>query len=194
MRKSLRIKLAVVLVIILAVAGFYIYFGAQQTEEKAPAPLKIVPEKADLQAQDILFTEVGGSDVKYEIRAKTLQYQRKDNIAEFETVNVKLVLTSGKIYRITSDRGTYNTEKKDITMMGNVVVKSDEGDRIMTDKLYYTDAERKIHTSSPVTIVNKDIEVTGVGLTLLLDKKQLTLRSRVKAKIAANRKPVKQAK
>ena len=194
MRKSLRIKSAAVLIIVLFVAGWFWLSGQQQNEEKAQAPLKIVSEKVDLEAQDILYTEVGGGDIKYEIRAKTAKYQKKDNIAEFETVKVKLVLPSGKVYTLTSDHGVYNTEKKDIAMTGNVVVKSDEGDRITTDKLYYVDAERKIHTASPVTLVNKNIEVKGVGLKLLIDKKQLSLLSHVKATTISNRRPVKRVK
>jgi LPS export ABC transporter protein LptC len=147
--------------------------------------LKILPEKVDLQAKDVLYTEVGRGDVKYEIRAKTVTYQKKDNIADFDAVNVKLIMPRGEIYTITADRGTYNTEKKNISMVGNVVVSSDGGDRITTERLFYTDAVRKIHTASPVTMVNKNIVMKGIGLIVLLDKKQLTLLSQVKATIVS---------
>jgi LPS export ABC transporter protein LptC len=187
MNKSLRIKLAVVLIIILAFAGWFFYPGLRQRGEKTSS-LKVIPEKKiDLQAQDILYTEVGSGDVKYEIRAKTLRYQREGGLAEFDNVDVKLILKNGKIYTITSDQGTYNAKQKDITMVGNVVVKSQVGERILTDKLSYKNAERVIYTTSPVVMVNKDIEVWGVGMRLLLEKKQLTLMSHVKAKISAKR-------
>jgi LPS export ABC transporter protein LptC len=177
--------MAVAAAVVLAVAGWLALTGPWETEEKAPVPLKILPEKVDLQAKNVLYTEVGRGDMKYEIRAKTVRYQKKDKAADFEGVNVKLIMSKGKVYTITADRGTYNTEKKNIFLAGNVVVILDEGDRITTDKLYYTDAEKKIHTASPVTMVNKNIEVKGVGLTLLIDKKQLTLLSQVKATITS---------
>jgi LPS export ABC transporter protein LptC len=185
MGKSLWVKIAVGAAVVLAIAAWLVLGGIWRSEEKAPAPLKILPDKVDLQAKDVLYTEVGRGDIKYEIRAKTLRYQKKDNTADFEAVNVKLIMPEGKVYTITADRGTYNTEKKDISMAGNVVVRSDEGDRITTDRLFYTDVEKKIHTASPVTMVNKNIEVKGVGLSLLLDKKQLTLLSHVKATITS---------
>jgi LPS export ABC transporter protein LptC len=185
MGKSLWVKIAVALALVLAVVGWLVLTGPWETEKKAPAPLKILPNKVDLQAKDVLYTEVGRGDVKYEIRAKTVRYQKKDKAATFEAINVRLIMSKGKVYTITADRGTYNTEKKDISLAGNVVVRSDVGDRITTDKLYYTDAEKKIHTASPVTMVNKNIEVKGVGLTLLIDKKQLTLLSHVKATITS---------
>lgn len=177
--------MAVAAAVVLAAAAWFVFFAPTKPDEKTPAPLKILPEKVDLQAKDVLYTEVGRGDVKYEIRAKTVTYQKKDSVADFEAVNVKLIMPRGDIYTITADRGTYNTEKKNISMVGNVVVSSDEGDRITTERLFYTDAERKIHTASPVTMVNKNIVVKGVGLKLLLDKKQLTLLSQVKATVTS---------
>lgn len=183
MGKLFWVKMVVAGAVVLAVAGWLIFFGSQKGDTKAPAPLKILPEKVDLQAKDVLYTEVGRGDITYEIRAKTVQYQKKEQTADFEDVNVKLIRSQGKVYTITADRGTYNAEKKDISMAGNVVVSSEEGDRITTDRLFYTDAGKKIHTASPVTMVNKNIVMKGVGLIILLDKKQLTLLSQVKATI-----------
>lgn len=184
MGKSISVRMAVATAVVLAVAGWIFFSGSWETEKKTPAPLKILPEKVDLQAKDVLFTEVGRGDVKYEIRAKTLTYQKKDNTAAFETVHVKLIMPSGKIYTITADQGTFDTEKKNISLAGHVVVRSEDGGLVTTDRLFYTEAEKKIHTASPVTMVNKNIEVKGVGLQIFVDKKQLTLLSQVKATIS----------
>jgi len=180
-------KIAMVSAVVLAVAGWFLFSSVWKTEEKAPAPLKILPDKVDLQAKDVLLTEVGRGDVKYEIRAKTVRYLKKENAADFEDVNVKVIMPQGKIYTITSDRGTYDTEKKDISMTGHVVVESDKGDRITTDHLNYVDAEKKIHTDAPVTMANQRIEVKGVGLTFLLDERHLTLSHQVQATIRSTR-------
>ncbi|HOO40303.1 MAG TPA: LPS export ABC transporter periplasmic protein LptC [Syntrophales bacterium] len=187
MGKSLRIKIALASAAVLAVAGWFLFSAVWKAEEKAPAPLKILPDKVDLQAKDVLYTEVGRGDVKYEIRAKTVLYLKKENTADFEDVNVKVIMPKGKIYTITSDRGTYDTEKKDISMTGHVVVESDEGERITTDRIYYVDAERKIHTDDHVAMTNRNIEVKGVGLTFLLDERHLTLSHQVQATIRSTR-------
>lgn len=194
MRKSLWIKIAVAAGVVLAAVGWIIFSGSWESAKKAPAPLKILPEKVDLQAKDVLFTEVGRGDVKYEIRAKTVTYQKKDNKALFDTVHVKLIMPSGKIYTITADEGTFETEKKNIAMSGHVTVKSEDGGSVTTERLFYTEAEKKIHTASPVTMVNKNIVVKGVGLNLLVDKKQLTLLSQVKATITPRSESGKKVK
>jgi len=184
MGKPRWVKIAVATAVILAAVAWILYYGSREPEKKAPAPLKILPEKVDLQAKDVLLTEVGRGDVRYEIRAKTVTYQKKDNMAVFDAVHVKLIMPSGKIYTITADEGTFDTEKKNISMAGHVAVRSDDGGLVTTERLFYTEAEKKIHTASPVTMVNKNIEVKGVGLNLLVDKKQLTLLSQVKATIS----------
>ncbi len=181
MKTSHHLKLGFVLIAMLAVAGWLVLYPWGQKEKQAPAPLNIVPDQVDLQAKDILYTEVGRGDIRYEIRAHTVSYQKKESVVDFEKVHVKLIMPGGAIHIITSDRGSYHTEDKNMSMAGNVVVNSAGGDRITTDKLYYTDAGRKIHTSSPVTLVNKNIEVRGIGLRVSLDEKQLTLLSHVKA-------------
>ena len=94
-------------------------------------------------------------------------------------------MPSRQAYTITADRWSYDTNKKDISMTGHVAVKSDDGTLVTTDRLFYTDAEKKIHTTSPVTMINRDIEVRGVGLRLFVDKRQLTLLSQVKATISS---------
>jgi len=187
MKKSLRMKIALVLVVVLAVAGWFLLSAVWKTEEKAPAPLKILPDKVDLQARDVLYTEVGRGDVKYEIRAKTVRYLKKENTADFEDVNVKVIMPKGKVYTITSDHGTYDTEKKNISMTGHVVVESDIGERITTDRINYIDAEKKIHTDGPVKMVNKDIEIKGIGMTFMLDNKHLTLFRQVRAMVRSTR-------
>jgi len=187
MGKSLRWKIAVVSVVVLAVAGAFLFSAVWKTEEKAPVPLKILPDKVDLQAKDVLYTEVGRGDVKYEIRAKTVRYLKKENTADFEDVNVKVIMPKGKVYTITSDRGTYDTEKKNISMTGHVVVESDIGEWITTDRINYIDAEKKIHTDAPVKMVNKDIEIKGIGMTFMLDNKHLTLFRQVRATVRSTR-------
>jgi len=180
------LKISVAAIVILLVIGWVLFSEWREPEEKKTSPsLKIVPEKVDVKADDVFFTEVGRGDVRYEIRAKTVTYQKKDNTADLEDVRVKIIMPSRQVYTITADRGSYDTNKKDISMTGHVAVKSDDGTLVTTDRLFYTDAEKKIHTTSPVTMINRDIEVRGVGLRLFVDKRQLTLLSQVKATISS---------
>jgi LPS export ABC transporter protein LptC len=104
-------------------------------------------------------------------------------MAEFKEVGVTITTPSGNIYTITSDQGTYNMVKKDITLQGHVVVESKAKDRITTDHIFYTAEDNKIYTDSPVTMVYRNIELKGTGLTFWLDERRLSLLQQVRATI-----------
>ena len=186
-KKRFRLGIALVVILILVAAGWLISMNLSETQETKPVPLKILPDQVDIQAEDILYTEIGGGNVRYEIRAKTVHYIKETDLAEFAEINVTMTTPSGKIYTLASDRGTYHMEKKDITLEGNVVVTSEAKDRIATDRLFYVAEDSKIYTESLVTMAYKNIELKGTGLTFWLDERRLSLRERVSATIRQKR-------
>jgi LPS export ABC transporter protein LptC len=145
--------------------------------------LKILPEHIDLQIKDIVYTEVGESNSKWEVKADTAQYIKKQNLAIFDKVQAKLTTADGKIYKMTGDKGQMLTDVKDVEIRGNVVIISDSGDRFSTDYLKYSDAEKKLYTDAPVVIENKRMKLKGVGLTIYMNTGELNLSSMVKARI-----------
>jgi len=182
-KKWSRFKIALVIILILIGAGWFILIKLLQPQETKPVSLKIMPDKVDIQAEDILYTEIGGGNIKYEIRAKTVYYLKENDVAEFEEIDVTLTTPSGNTYTIMSNRGTYNMTKRDITLQGHVVVESEANDRITTDHLFYDAEDNKIYTESFVAMVYKNIELKGTGLTFWLDERRLSLLQQVEATI-----------
>jgi len=183
-KKRSRFKIALVIIIlILAGAGWFVFINFSQTREVKPVSLKILPDKVDIQAEDILYTEIGGGNIKYEIRAKTVYYLKETDVAEFEEIDVTLTTPSGNTYTIMSNRGTYNMTKRDITLQGHVVVESEENDQITTDHLFYVAEDNKIYTESFVAMIYKNIELKGTGLTFWLDERRLSLLQQVEATV-----------
>jgi len=145
--------------------------------------LKIISDNADLQVKDFHYTEVGDSDVVWEINADTAQYFRSESRAAFKNVRVRLITSDGKIYIMTGDEGRLNTETKDIEVHGNVVVTSDSNDRFESDDISYLYRDKRIFTDSPVAMKNQGIKVKGKGLSISIKEKRLALLSNVKATI-----------
>jgi len=182
-KKRPRFKIALVIILILIGTGWFILIKFLQPQETKSVSLKIMPDKVDIQAEDILYTEIGGGNIKYEIRAKTVYYLKENDVAEFEEIDVTLTTPSGNTYTIMSNRGTYNMTKRDITLQGHVVVESEANDRITTDHLFYDAEDNKIYTESFVAMVYKNIELKGTGLTFWLDERRLSLLQQVEATI-----------
>lgn len=145
--------------------------------------LKIIPEQVDLEIEGFVYTEVGESDSRWEVRAKNATYQRKQNLALFDEVQITLNTAEGKVYKMTADKGEMLTDKKDIKINGNVVITSNEGEKFTTDYLNYSDEEKKFYTNAPVMMENNRVKIKGTGLTLFIKSGKLNLCSMVKARI-----------
>jgi len=171
---------------VLLLAALLVYLLCIADKEESGV-LKVISERVDLQIKDFHYTEVGDPDLVWEINADTAEYIRKDNVALFEHVDIKLVFSNGGIYTITGDTGSLHTDTKDMDIRGNVVARSDSGDNFETESLYYTHNNRTIHTKNVVKMTRPGTRIRAVGMALSLKEKRATLLSDVRAVIEKNR-------
>lgn len=66
--------------------------------------------------------------------------------------------------RLTAPNGEVNLETKDLVAWGGVEVQSEDGTKLLTERLVFSSAQRKIFTESPIKIVKKDSILLGEGL------------------------------
>ena len=179
-KKTKIISIVLIIFVVITIAALVI---KNNIYDKPQNIIKILPDHVDLQIKDFNYTEVGDANSKLEVKADSAKYIKKENIAIFERVKIKLTTSDGKVFIMTGDRGQMNTEKKDLQIKGNVVIVSDKGDRFTTDYLKFSDAEKKAYTDAPVSMENKKMKIKGTGLTLYINTGELNLSSLVKAKI-----------
>jgi LPS export ABC transporter protein LptC len=148
-----------------------------------PKLLKKLQDGIDLQIKGFVYTEVGEANAKWEVKAENATYNKKQNLAVFDRVQIKLTTSDSKVFVMTADKGQMFTDKKNVEIKDNVVIISDTGDRFSTDHLSYNDAEKKFYTDAPVTMENRRMKITGQGLTIFMNKGELSIPSMVKAKI-----------
>ncbi len=177
-----KVILLSILVIVLA-SVFVIGYVIRNISDKPKNILKNMPDHVDLQIKDFVYTEVGEANSKWEVKAQTAQYNKKQNFAVFDRVQIKLTTAEKKVYVMTGDKGHMLTDKKDIEIKGNVAIVTESGDRFTTDYLKYSDAEKKFYTDAQVFMENKKMKIKGTGLTLFMNTGELNLSSAVKAKI-----------
>ena len=176
-KKRVIIAGAVIGVVLLVVAGMV----SQWRKIPLTSPLKILPDNVDLQVKNVLYTQVGDSDTKWEIKADTARYFKKENLVLFDKVTVTLETRNGRTFVLTGDKGQLNTNTKDIGIIGNVEIISDNGDHLTTDRLTYSQGDERFHTNSAIVMENPRMRVEGVGMSLSLKNEELTLFSRVSA-------------
>ncbi len=178
--KKKKVLIVAVLTVLLCAAA--IIMGIRR--EPGKALLNILSDRVDLQVRNVHYTEVGDSGMKWEITADTARYQKKENMAFFDKVSVRLVTKDGKTFVMTGDRGRFNTESRDIEIEGNVGIVSEDGARFTTERLQYRNADKVMETDQPVTMENGSVRVSGVGMIFSLDGQKLTILSQVRARSA----------
>lgn len=178
MSRKLVIIVSAVFVSAVLVAAYVITEGNKAPGKKL---LKIVTDNVDLQVKDVLYTDVGESGLKWEVRADSAQYIKSENIALFDKIRVKLVLADGKTISMIGEKGKLHTGTKDMEITGNVEILSDRGDRLTTDIIKYSGQEQRFYTDSPVKLENARLRIKGVGMSLSVKDRDVTLLSKVKA-------------
>jgi LPS export ABC transporter protein LptC len=186
MKRGRKTVLVIAVLAVILSAAAIITFNIPKEPEKAL--LKIMSDRVDLQVRNVRFTDVGDSGMKWELVADTARYQKKENLAFFEKMKVKLVTKDGRTFMMTGDRGKLNTESRDMEIEGNVDISSDNGDRFRTDHLRYLSAGTLIETDGSVVMENRSIRVSGVGMTLSLEEKKIVLLSQVRASFTGERR------
>lgn len=170
-----------VIILVISVAAIVLVI---ESRKSSPSPLlNVMSDKVDLQVKNINYTDVGDSGLKWEIKADSAKYIKSENLAMFDRVRVKLLMSDGKTIVMTGNKGTLNTNTKDMEITGNVEVVSDRGDRLTTDILKYSGSERRIYSEVAVTMENARMQVRGTGMSLSLEDKNVALLSRVRANI-----------
>lgn len=183
MKLNRRRALFIVMFLAAAVlAAAIIIIGTRN--EPGKALLKVMSDRVDLQVRDVHYTEVGDSGMKWDIRADAARYLKKENLALFDNLTIKLVTKDGKTFVMTGDHGRLNTESRDMEIEGNVGIVTENDDRFATDRLRYRNADKVIETDRPVTMENKSVHVSGVGMVVSLEGKNVAILSQVRARLA----------
>jgi len=180
LKKRTFIITIAIAIVVSAVAVLLVMKNNNASQSKL---LKIVSDNVDLQVKNLNYTDVGDSGLKWEVKADSANYVRSENIAILDKIRVKLVMSDGKILIMNGDKGKLHTDTKDMEISGNVEVISDKGDRLTTDLLKYSGSEQRIYTEGAVKMENTRMQVRGVGMSLSLADKDVTLLSRVSANI-----------
>ena len=166
-RKKTIVFFSVVTVFLAVFLAAFLIF--RDSINKPKTLLKALQDNVDLQIKGFVYTEVGENKGKWEVKAASASYDKKQNLAVLEQVRVTVITADGKKYEMKADKGRIFTDKKNMNISGNVVITSDDGDNFFTD--------------APVRMESRRIRITGQGLAIFLNSGELSIPSMVKANI-----------
>jgi hypothetical protein len=81
----------IIMILVVAITGAAaVIFFVESGRSSKNQLLNILSDKVDLQVKNVLYTDVGASGVKWEIKADSAKYVKNENLVLFDRIRVKL--------------------------------------------------------------------------------------------------------
>lgn len=111
----------------------------------------------------VQFEQSKNGKKEWFLTASRLSSSENDSFMKLEDVKALFFGKTGEAEetRIKSQKARYNSDTRQITLQGDVVVQNDKGYEMKTDSLEYLADEKKIRTTSAVNIQGNNITVSG---------------------------------
>ena len=133
----------------------------------------------------VQFEQSQNGSKQWLINASRLSSSENDANLQFQEVQALLFNNDKRQEKtsISSQRASYNSTSKQLTLTGKVIIQNGAGYEMRTDSLEYLTEEKKIRTTSAVNIQGRNINVSGNRLTYDTITGNYSLAGRVKCRI-----------
>jgi LPS export ABC transporter protein LptC len=111
-----------------------------------------------------------------------LKYSAQEDV-ELVTVKMDFYQDGEHFSVLTADSGRAHLLTNDIHTWGNVVVISEDGRRLETEELFFSNETQRIHNDVFNTLLRERDVVTGIGLETTPDLKYIELKHDVAARV-----------
>lgn len=151
--------------------------------------LEALPRNVDLSLREVHYTETREGVRRWTLIADSAAHSAGAGVTHIENVRMTFYDVQGAgDLTLDAREGTLMTETRQVEVSGDVVVRSPRGYTLYTDRLHYTESDRRIRTEAPVRIVSQAMEMNGRGMELDVEKQTFVLLAGVKARWTAEGK------
>jgi LPS export ABC transporter protein LptC len=187
-----RLKIAILICILLIGGVVLVRLWVNLQERKASEAAVEIPNSstgdASQELQKVHFVEDKHGQKTWELEAKTVRLYQDENISVLEDVKVTYYAKEGRIFYLTGKQGKIYQDSKDVELMGDVVLTSNDGYQLKTQSVSYQHLEKTVSTADPVEIEGEQIRLTGKGMLVDMDAKTFKVLSQVKTQLRGKKK------
>jgi LPS export ABC transporter protein LptC len=187
-----KAKIAILISILLIGGIVLVRLWTSLRERKVSEAIEEVPMvstgDASQELQKVHFVEDKHGRKTWELEAKTVRLYQDENISVLEDVKVTFYAKEGRIFYLTGKQGKVYQDSKDVELMGDVVLTSNDGYQLRTQSASYHHSEKTVSTSDPVEIEGEQIRLTGKGMLVDIDSRTLKVLSQVKTQLRGRKK------
>lgn len=158
---------------------------ASEAVEKVP---KVSTGGADMRLEKVRFVEDKHGQKTWELEAKSVRQYQEQNIMVLEDVKLTFYAKEGRIFYLTSKQGKVYQDSKNVDLIGDVVLTSNDGYQLKTQSASYRHVEKIVSTPDPVEIEGEQIRMTGKGMLVSMEAKTFKILSQVKTQLRGKKK------
>ncbi|NTV53209.1 MAG: LPS export ABC transporter periplasmic protein LptC [Candidatus Firestonebacteria bacterium] len=147
----------------------------------APAVGKV--EEPNLMFEGFRMVSTRGAQREYDFIARAAQIFERDNMARAQDIKIIYWRQGKPASTLTARRGFVNTVTHDMRAEQQVVMVSQEGAVLRTERLHWDNLRGRIYTELPVTVERGTNVMTGVGLEADSELKHIEVLSRVNIRV-----------
>lgn len=173
--------------IVLATLWFNLRERSKVLEEAEKVP-EVSTEGADQRLEKIHFVEEKQGKKIWELEAKTLHQYQEENLLLLKEVKVVYYAKDGRFFTLIGDEGKVHQSSKDMELVGNVLLTSNDGYRLKTQSLSYQHSNKQVRTSDPIELEGELIHLTGKGMLVNMEAKTFKVLSQAKTQWKGGRK------
>jgi LPS export ABC transporter protein LptC len=131
-----------------------------------PGEGEVVDESArvpDQVVSDYIIQQMKDNALEWELHSAKASIYNKENTAYIEVVKLYFFKEGKVSSTLTSDRGEVNTQTNDMIAKGHVVIHTDDGSILHTDRLNWDNKEKKIRSDDEVWMMRGKTLIHGYG-------------------------------
>jgi LPS export ABC transporter protein LptC len=187
-KAKIIILLSIVLIGGIVLASLWANLRERRASEAVEKVPKVSTGGADMRLEKVRFVEDKHGQKTWELEAKSVRQYQEQNIMVLEDVKLTFYAKEGRMFYLTSKQGKVYQDSKNVDLIGDVVLTSNDGYQLKTQSASYCHVEKIVSTPDPVEIEGEQIRMTGKGMLVNMDAKTFKILSQVKTQLRGKKK------
>jgi len=149
---------------------------------RAPTPVQQPPQQAEYQIKEVHINGTLEGNLRWTLNADQAEVYDQKGITVMRKVVVQVFSRDGD-WTVTSDEGTLDNNRRDVSLKGNVIIRSSDGLEMRTPTLGWNNEQRALATDDDVQISREGTTITGKGLSVQMKEETAEVRRNVRVVI-----------
>ncbi len=187
-KAKIIILLSIVLIGGIVLASLWANLRERRASEAVEKVPKVSTGGADMRLEKVRFMEDKHGQKTWELEAKSVHQYEGQNMMVLEDVKLTFYAKEGRIFYLTSKQGKVYQDSKNVDLIGDVVLTSNDGYTLKTQSASYRHEEKIVSTPDPVEIEGEQIRMAGKGMVVNVEAKTFRILSQVKTHLRGKKK------